>query len=203
MVVNWLLPPPVVLTILLIIPLPRVVKKGCLIFVRNFLQLRLVAGVQLVHVALIIAGAAFLATSINTYKVTQLHLPETLTPNQKTAVLAKRWREERNFWIAALTFSLWSLLYRFYSLMVEHTALQDRVRELEAALGRAPVGGAGGASAAAATAADQKKGPAGGGKGFLSAGKGTAAPEPSAPPAPPEMLGKLGVEAAPEPKKHK
>lgn len=98
-----------------------------------------------------------------------------------------------------------SLLYRFYSLMAEHTALQDRVRALEAALeaalGRPAVGGTGGAAAATAAAAEPKKGAAGG-KGFFS-GKGAAAPEPSAPPAPAELLGKLGAEAAPEPKKHK
>jgi hypothetical protein len=30
-----------------------------------------------------------------------------LTPNKKSLVLGKKWREERNFWIAALTFMLW------------------------------------------------------------------------------------------------
>lgn len=30
-----------------------------------------------------------------------------LTPNQRISVLAKKWREERNFWIAAMTFTLW------------------------------------------------------------------------------------------------
>ena len=30
-----------------------------------------------------------------------------LTPNQRTAVMARIWREERNFWISVLTFLLW------------------------------------------------------------------------------------------------
>lgn len=30
-----------------------------------------------------------------------------LTPNQRISVLAKKWREERNFWIAAMAFTLW------------------------------------------------------------------------------------------------
>jgi hypothetical protein len=46
------------------------------------------------------------------------------------AVLAKRWREERNFWIATLCFLLWALLHRFYSLTLEHLETQDTIKLL-------------------------------------------------------------------------
>ncbi|KXZ48734.1 hypothetical protein GPECTOR_25g318 [Gonium pectorale] len=74
-----------------------------------------------------------LASAHHTYHLSQTGMPETLTPNQRTALLARRWREERNFWIATLTFLLWGLLFRFYQLMLDHVAVRDRLRHLEAA----------------------------------------------------------------------
>ncbi|GFR52551.1 hypothetical protein Agub_g15139 [Astrephomene gubernaculifera] len=59
-VVNWFLPPPLVLTILLILPMPGVVKKGLLTFTRKFLFIN-IGHVRLVHLALLITGAAFAA----------------------------------------------------------------------------------------------------------------------------------------------
>ncbi|KAG2444466.1 hypothetical protein HXX76_001218 [Chlamydomonas incerta] len=156
------------------LPMPQVVKKGLLAFTRQFLFMKLAGQVLLVHVALVITGTAFAASCMHTYHISQTPLPDTLTPNQRTALLAKRWREERNFWIATLTFLLWGLLYRFYALTIEHMGLRDRVRQLElAAVGATRGSGsvaAGGRVPASST----------GGKG--------AAVEPSAPPAPAEML---------------
>ncbi len=40
------------------------------------------------------------ASCVRTYQLVREPLTATLTPNQKTAVMAHRWREERNFWIA-------------------------------------------------------------------------------------------------------
>ncbi|PNH01181.1 hypothetical protein TSOC_012946 [Tetrabaena socialis] len=115
-------------------------------------------------------------------------MPDTLSPNQRTALLARRWREERNFWIACLTFLLWGLLYRMFLLMLEHTALRDRVRYLEAVVAKVPAPAVAAAAAAAApstaTAGGGKGGGAGGGKGG-GGGKGVDV-EPSAPPAPVE-----------------
>ncbi|KAG2447206.1 hypothetical protein HYH02_007947 [Chlamydomonas schloesseri] len=174
-VVNWLLPPPLILTILLMLPMPQVVKKGLLAFTRQFLFMKLAGQVLLVHVALVITGAAFAASSMHTYHISQTPLPDTLTPNQRTALLAKRWREERNFWIATLTFLLWGMLYRFYALAIDHVALRDRVRQLELAAVGATRG-----SGSVAT----------GGRAPVSSmgGKGSVIAEPSAPPAPADLL---------------
>ena len=43
---------------------------------------------------------------VHTQQLRQAVEPD-LTPNQRTAVMARIWREERNFWISVLTFLLW------------------------------------------------------------------------------------------------
>eukprot|EP00798_Chlamydomonas_sp_ICE-L_P021895 gene21895-28934_t len=67
-----------------------------------------------------------------------------LSPNQKINLLARKWREERNFWIAALCFLLWAMLYRFYNLLMAYTKLQEEVKrsQLGAGGGAPPPGGA-------------------------------------------------------------
>ena len=71
------------------------------------------------------------ATSLQLYELYQRPMPDTLTPNQKIAIQARRWREERNWWIAALTFLLWGLLYRFYALMLDYVQLQEEHARLQ------------------------------------------------------------------------
>mmetsp|Transcript_37039 Transcript_37039/g.82336 ORF Transcript_37039/g.82336 Transcript_37039/m.82336 type:complete len:196 (+) Transcript_37039:174-761(+) len=132
-VVDFFLPPPLILTLLLILPMPRIVKQGLLSFAKNFLFLNVAGGIKLVHFMLLVTGITFIGAMVHTHKLRQ-DLDPTLTPNQRTAVLARIWREERNFWISALTFLLWGLLYRFYLLTMDHLSLQNKVKSLEAAL---------------------------------------------------------------------
>lgn len=48
------------------------------------------------------------ATIRTTYQLKDQHLdPSSVTPNVLSANLGKRWRAERNFWIAFITFTLW------------------------------------------------------------------------------------------------
>jgi hypothetical protein len=46
-------------------------------------------------------------SGFRTYKCAHETANPELTPNQRISVLAKKWREERNFWIAAMAFTLW------------------------------------------------------------------------------------------------
>ena len=56
-IVVWgLLPPPLVLTSLLIIPLPRVVGRGLLQFARSVLFCPVLGGLLLVHLMLLVTG---------------------------------------------------------------------------------------------------------------------------------------------------
>ncbi|GLI61576.1 hypothetical protein VaNZ11_003958 [Volvox africanus] len=171
LVVYWLLPPPLILTILLILPMPSVARKGLLKVTRQFMCWKIGGQLQLLHVALTITGIAFAVTATTTYSMSREHIDPTLTPNQRSYALARKWRQERNFWIAALTFLLWGLLGRFYQLMMDHMALRERVRYLELGV-VAPVS----SSAAAATRVKGAK-------------EGV---EPSAPPAPTEDLKREG-----------
>lgn len=50
---------------------------------------------------------ALAATTSSTVRLARAVHDMDLTPNKKSLVLGKKWREERNFWIAALTFMLW------------------------------------------------------------------------------------------------
>lgn len=46
-------------------------------------------------------------SGVRTYRQGLAVADSELTPNQKIGLLAKKWREERNFWIAAMAFTLW------------------------------------------------------------------------------------------------
>lgn len=46
-------------------------------------------------------------SGMRTYKMQAETSNPDLTPNQRIGVLAKKWREERNFWIAMFAFTLW------------------------------------------------------------------------------------------------
>uniref|UniRef100_A0A7S0V5R6 BAP29/BAP31 transmembrane domain-containing protein n=1 Tax=Polytomella parva TaxID=51329 RepID=A0A7S0V5R6_9CHLO len=129
-VVNFLLPPPLILTILLLIPFPQFLRKLILGFTKKFLFYPL-GPLCLVHVALLISGLSFIGVAYEAHVLSLQQMPLDATPNHRTAFLAKKWREERNFWICCMSFLLWGLLYRFYHLLVEFYILRDRIKYLE------------------------------------------------------------------------
>lgn len=129
-----LLPIPTVLLILLSIPTPRTFKRALLRFADVVLSIKIFSTVKLGHFFLMCAGLAF-ATS--TYKTFQGHraydvnVKEGLTPAAKLGLLATKWRLERNFWIAAMCFTMWVILNRFYQMALHSVQLQERINELE------------------------------------------------------------------------
>ncbi|GFH27959.1 Bap31 domain-containing protein, partial [Haematococcus lacustris] len=100
LVANFAIPPALVLTFLLILPLPTVLRRGLLGFTRNVLFFEVAGGFRLAHVMMLLTGAALAGTGFNTYKLSADVSDDRLTPNQRMGVLARKWREERNFWIA-------------------------------------------------------------------------------------------------------
>lgn len=135
LIVNFALPPPLLLTALIIIPTPRSVRAGLLSFVRSFLFAHVVGSVhfRLVHFMLAITGATFTVTAVHTARVRNPGIDD--PPNMRMSMLGQKWRQERNFWISCLTFMLWVLLYRLLYLMLHHEQLKSRVLELEQQLG--------------------------------------------------------------------
>lgn len=45
-----------------------------------------------------------------------------VSPKEKITVLAKKWREERNFWIALMAFMCWAVLARFHKVAAEQAS---------------------------------------------------------------------------------
>ncbi|WIA13325.1 hypothetical protein OEZ85_006908 [Tetradesmus obliquus] len=140
--VNFLLPPPMLLTFLLVLPFPRNVRKGLLLFTSKVLNFPVLGGIRFVHMALILSGVPLADSGFRTFKSAQEALDHELTPNQRVSVLAKKWREERNFWIAAMAFTLWCLLTVLYAQVGQalrvHDALDRALAELNELKGIEP-----------------------------------------------------------------
>ena len=62
-VVWFMLPPPLVLTTLLVIPTPRMVGRGLLSFARSVLFCPVLGGILLVHLMLLITAAMMIGES--------------------------------------------------------------------------------------------------------------------------------------------
>lgn len=135
---SFILPPAVVLTVLLVLPLPPRVRKALLQAIERFLTLLVVGSIQLVHLMIVTSGVIFATSIRETWRLSEAVNDPTLTPNQRTGALAKKWREERNFWIGFMTFLLWSLLARFFQIVSEKLEYEDKVFQYEAQLGITP-----------------------------------------------------------------
>eukprot|EP00877_Chromochloris_zofingiensis_P003473 jgi/Chrzof1/13126/Cz07g20240.t1 len=132
--VNFLLPPPLFLTLLLVLPFPRNVRKGILLFTNRVLSFSVVGGMKLVHFSLILSGVPLLDSGFRTFKSAQAANEAELTPNQRISLLAKKWREERNFWIAAMAFTLWCILTVLYGQVDHAMKIEDEIDRLRAEL---------------------------------------------------------------------
>jgi len=133
---------------------------------------------QLIHVMIALSGAAAIG-SVRDATAAAKHkggLELSLSASAAASFAAKRWRAERNAWIAAFAVAAWCLLARVYVLARRLADLED---EREARLTAAPATAFRAAAASASASAKNSKGGAGAG-----AGKGgfEASAAPSAPP---------------------
>mmetsp|Transcript_23546 Transcript_23546/g.64915 ORF Transcript_23546/g.64915 Transcript_23546/m.64915 type:complete len:201 (-) Transcript_23546:314-916(-) len=130
---DFMIPPALVLTVLIMLPLPMTVRKGLIIFTRRVLFFEVFGGFKLVHFMQAVTLFSFIATSLNTYRLNQESvLDDKMTPNMKTSQLAKKWREERNFWIAVVAFLSWVFVGRSYALLVELVGHKEQIKTLTA-----------------------------------------------------------------------
>jgi len=130
LVVHFMLPPPLILTILLVLPMPRLINRALLQFAKNILFCNVLNGIKLVHLMLLITGMLLIGSGVHTHQL-RIRMDPDISGHKRTEALARIWREERNFWISVLTFLLWGLLYRFYNLMMEHLSLNEKIVVLE------------------------------------------------------------------------
>lgn len=160
LLVYYFFPPPLVLLIIMILPQPKGVRKAVVLFARNVLFFPVFGGVRLVHFGMAISGMSFAGVTGALYKSHKEYL-EQRTPNKEIMILAKRWREERNFWIAFMCFFLWCVVYRFFYMALNLIDLQDQLAAINAAqqLAAAPAKGTAAAKTTAQKAASQKADP--------------------------------------------
>eukprot|EP00879_Flechtneria_rotunda_P012326 GHRR01012873.1.p1 GENE.GHRR01012873.1~~GHRR01012873.1.p1 ORF type:complete len:207 (+),score=65.45 GHRR01012873.1:297-917(+) len=123
-----------ILAFSLVLPLPRNVRKGVLLFTSKVLSFPILGGIKFAHFALILSGVPLLDSTLRTYKSAAEAVDHDLTPNQRIGVLARKWREERNFWIAAMAFTLWCLLTVLYAQVGKAMRTQDELDRLQAEL---------------------------------------------------------------------
>ena len=173
--VEFTLPPPLILLTLLVLPSPaRAFTRVVLRIVDRTLGLPVLGTLQLLHVMIALSGAAAVG-SVRDAAAAARHkggLELSLSASAAASYAGKRWRAERNAWIAAFAAAAWCLLARVYSMARRLADLED---EREARLAAAPAT----AFRAAVAAASASKNGKGGG-----AGKGgfEASAAPSAPP---------------------
>lgn len=148
------------------------------------LGLPVLGTLQLLHVMIALSGAAAIgavrdATNAAKHKG---GLELSLSASAAASFAAKRWRAERNAWIAAFAVAAWCLLARVYAMARRLADLED---EREARLAAAPATAfrAAAANAASASGSASAKNGGNGGAGAGKAGfEASASAAPSAPP---------------------
>ena len=147
------LPVPLLLLALLLAPAPRSARVALLRVVDRVLTLPVLGAVALGHVMQAVTGAALLGAARDAVRLGRAAKVD-VSPSVTAANLAKRWRAERNAWLAALAFVAWTLLVRVHVLVRRLVALEDaaleRARPAAAAFLAGRSGGGGEATAPAA-----------------------------------------------------
>ncbi|GAB4820959.1 hypothetical protein N2152v2_008005 [Parachlorella kessleri] len=131
-VAYYALPIPMILLVLLNIPAPRVFRRGVLQFVERVFGLRMVGAFQLLHVMLFLTGMALVSSLRVLHNLRQQEVGAVWpTANSELTHLSRRWRAERNTWIAAFAFTMWCVLSAFYREAVRRIKLEERLEALQ------------------------------------------------------------------------
>jgi len=127
--VEFALPPPLLLLALLLLPSPRPFRRRLLATVDRTLSLPVLGTLKLAAVAQAVTGAALVSSARDALRLSSVKHIDIATPSATAALLAKRWRAERNAWIATLAFLSWLALARVTLLVRRLASLEDAVAE--------------------------------------------------------------------------
>lgn len=116
----------------------RTLKKSVVGFVARVFEFPVLGNfIKLLHLMLLtLAGALFMSIQTLTRLQEQAQAIES-TPQSHTSPmfdavrLNKRWRAERNLWLSAFAFSMWTVLAVFYREMARRLRVEDRLAEFE------------------------------------------------------------------------
>jgi hypothetical protein len=111
----------------------RPFKRGVYIFVSRVLDLPIVGIFRALHVMLFLLGLCFLSAvrTLATLQESHLNNSAFATPKYEIMYLSKRWRSERNMWLAGFAFSMWAVLAAFYRELGRRLQLEDRLVDFE------------------------------------------------------------------------
>ena len=119
--------------------LVRTLKKSVVGFVARVFEFPVLGNtIKLLHLMLLtLAGALFMSVQTLTRlqeqaqaaveSTTQVHA----SPLFDAVRLNKRWRAERNLWLSAFAFTMWTVLAVFYREMARRLRVEDRLAEFE------------------------------------------------------------------------
>jgi len=96
----------------------------------------LVGVCKLLHVMLVILGGSMMSAGRTLQKIQSLEKEMTGRDglnysSYETIKLNKRWRAERNLWLSAFAFTMWTVLAIFYREMARRLRVEDRLAEFE------------------------------------------------------------------------
>jgi Bap31/Bap29 transmembrane region len=82
---------------------------------------------------LFLLGLCFLSAvrTLATLQESHLNNSSFATPKYEIMFLSKRWRSERNMWLAGFAFSMWAVLAAFYRELGRRLQLEDRLVDFE------------------------------------------------------------------------
>ncbi|WPT13814.1 hypothetical protein PSENEW3_00001653 [Picochlorum sp. SENEW3] len=134
-IATFALPAPLGLLLLLNLPVPKPFKKSAVSIVARVFEVPLLGAFKLLHVMLVILGLSLISTGrvLQRLQDQENSMGEgpSMNPMYDTVRLNKRWRAERNLWLSAFAFTMWTVLAMFYREMATRLRLEERLAEFE------------------------------------------------------------------------
>ncbi|CAG9464837.1 unnamed protein product [Pedinophyceae sp. YPF-701] len=130
-------PPAIFFIILLQIPRPRPLRRAILLTVKTFLGIPVFGVLKLVH---LVMGLTFLSWAFQSKKLYEVYQywqrREDYTIDQQckstqAEIKGRKWRFERNWWIALFIFVAWAMLARFYAITVTAFELEEHIGRMQ------------------------------------------------------------------------
>lgn len=115
----------------------RPLKKSAVGIVAKVFEVPLLGGFKLLHVMLVILGLSLISAGRTLARLQEQHAMEETSSMSSNGImydtvrLNKRWRAERNLWLSAFAFTMWTVLAIFYRELAKRLRVEDRLAEFE------------------------------------------------------------------------
>ena len=114
----------------------RTLKKSVVGFVARVFEFPVLGNtIKLLHLMLLTLAVALFVSVQSLRRLQELTMEPTPGAHPSTVYdavrLNKRWRAERNLWLSAFAFTMWTVLVVFYREMARRLRVEDRLAEFE------------------------------------------------------------------------